>query len=140
MSVPNIDLGPLPGGKSLLAQCIHPEFWPRLISAGNKINDVDEYNDMSALTTIVVSADIETLEEFLKLGPDLDMPHPGNENKTALHIASGTLSLDAAKLLLCYGANPNAVDDNGRTPKDLLPKDHPRYNELFNHSSVKRAE
>ena len=140
MAQSTILLTPEANGCSLMPHCIWPEFWPRLLEAGNGIND-QAGNGTTLLYNLVdkqVSLDI--LEEFLKLEPDLEL-RPHKINFTVLYMACENKWLDTAKLLLRYGADPNQLCTFFyQTPKSILSTDHPRYNELFNHNSVKRAE
>ena len=142
MSHPDIDLIGKFGKaeETLLHLCVWPEFWPQLIEAGNDINTLDKNGKPPIYSLIREQVSSDVLEEFLKLGPKLETK-TYRLKKTVFFLACERGWLDAAKLLLRYGADPNTIrDSDGMAAKDLLSTDHPRYNELFNHSSVKRAE
>ena len=55
-------------------------------------------------------------------GADVDTHCVEYENGTALHIAASNLSLAAARVLLKFGANSEAVDDLGRKPRECVPE------------------
>ena len=52
---------------------------------------------------------------------DVDITCQGYEEGTALHIAATNLSLEAAKVLIAFGSDPNLKDDLARTPIDCIP-------------------
>ena len=142
MAQPNIDLIGKFGKteETLLHLCIWPEFWPQLIEAGNDINTLDKNGKPPIYSLVKEQVSLDVLEEFLELKPELEIK-TYRSKKTVFFLACERGWLDTAKLLLRYGADPNTVrDSDGMAPKDLLSTDHPRYNELFNHNSVKRAE
>ena len=43
------------------------------------------------------------------------------ENGTSLHIAAANLSVEAAKILLSFGADKDLLDDLARKPEDCVP-------------------
>lgn len=50
----------------------------------------------------------------------------GEPGTTApLHAACATRSIDLASALLTFGANPNAKDEQGKTPQQCIPADAP---------------
>ena len=141
MSVKDIDLT-ITGcnNNTLLHICRFSEFWPQLIEAGISINALNA-NKKTPLMMQLQNGTVKKLETFLKLGPDLEVF--SSAGHTVLYTACRKNLLDKVKLLVRYGADPDARPDptpgQYQTPRDLL-RDHPRYNELFNHNSVKRAE
>lgn len=61
---------------------------------------------------------VEIAELLLKYGAMVNVP--GCYNITPLHEAVLTNRLEAVKLLLMYGADPEACDVNGMTPKYVI--------------------
>lgn len=57
-------------------------------------------------------------ELLLKYGAMVNVP--GCDNITPLHEAVLNNKLEAVKLLLMYGADPDACDVKGRTPKYVI--------------------
>ncbi len=55
-------------------------------------------------------------------GTDVDSTCGEYENGTALHIAAANLSLEAAKILLSFGADRQMQDDLARRPIDCIPE------------------
>ena len=142
MSAPAINLTPEANCGSLLPYCMWPEFWPRLLAAGNNINHVSTSIHCCTLlqNLILCRAPFDVFEECLTLEPDLETISTGETyNATALWYACNIKKLDAIEVLLLRGANPDfACGYPRKTARELL-EGHPRYNELFNHR-VKRAE
>ena len=54
-------------------------------------------------------------------GVDVDTLSGEYDNGSALHIAASNLGLEAAKVLLTYGADPCLKDDLARAPVDCIP-------------------
>ena len=54
-------------------------------------------------------------------GVDVDIVSGEYDNGSALHIAASNLGLEAAKVLLTYGADPCLKDDLARAPVDCIP-------------------
>jgi ankyrin repeat protein len=61
---------------------------------------------------------VDIAELLLKYGAMVNVP--GCDNITPLHEAVLNNKLEAVKLLLMYGADPEACDANGRTPKYVI--------------------
>lgn len=64
------------------------------------------------------------LENLLRKskGVDVDSTCEEYENGTALHIAASNIGVNAARVLLRYGADQNLKDDLARTPADCIPE------------------
>ena len=144
MAHPDIDLEPGDPVYRLLRVCKYPEYWPRLIEAGNSIEEPDYLGMTPIFYLTSEDTPLEVFEAFLELGPNLEVH--SEEFGTVLFVACNMQLYDHAKLLLRYGADPDIpvfvrplVPDNVTSARQLM-MNHPRYNELFNHSSVKRAE
>ena len=63
----------------------------------------------------------DVFDVFAKTGVSLKQPS-SKIGMTALHIAASNLSLAAARVLLKFGANSEAVDDLGRKPRECVPE------------------
>ena len=54
-------------------------------------------------------------------GIDVDTICGEYENGTSLHIAAANLSVEAARILLSFGADKDLLDDLARKPVDCVP-------------------
>lgn len=66
----------------------------------------------AALVDAVRARDHATMERLLDVGVPVD----GEHDESLLRLAISTYDLDAARLLLLFGANPNAKDQHNLTP------------------------
>lgn len=94
-----------------------------LIEHGADLSARCRWTDMAALhyaTYFDVAPVLSKLLHKTK-GADVDTHCVEYENGTALHIAASNLSLGAARVLLKFGANLEAIDDLGRRPIECIP-------------------
>ena len=95
-----------------------------LVELGADLEARCRWTDMTALhyaTYFDVAPVLTSLLHKTK-GADVDTHCVEYENGTALHIAASNLSLAAARVLLKFGANSEAVDDLGRKPRECVPE------------------
>ena len=62
--------------------------------------------------------ELEKVKMLLKRNK-CDINLPDNVGRTPLHFAAGKNQVDVASFLLDLGANPDHIDDKGRTAKDV---------------------
>ena len=96
----------------------------KLIAAGASLESRCKWTDMTALhyaTYFDVGPVVATLLTASK-GVDVDSPCQEYENGTALHISATNLCLEAAKVLLTYGADTDLKDELARAPIDCIPE------------------
>jgi len=62
----------------------------------------------------VQNGDLDTITALAENTHDINRQNPGGE--TALYLAAAAGQIDAAKLLLAKGADPNLARRDGRTP------------------------
>jgi ankyrin repeat protein len=83
-----------------------------LVGAGADLNHVDGTGS-SVLKDVAEGGDLEMIRAVLELGATVDITSTGD---TPLHAATGADQLEAMRLLLDAGADPNAQDVDGCTP------------------------
>ena len=95
-----------------------------LVELGADLEARCRWTDMTALhyATYFDVAPVLTILLHKTKGSDVDTHCVEYENGTALHIAASNLSLAAARVLLKFGANSEAVDDLGRKPRECVPE------------------
>uniref|UniRef100_A0A3P9QFP0 G protein-coupled receptor kinase interacting ArfGAP 2a n=1 Tax=Poecilia reticulata TaxID=8081 RepID=A0A3P9QFP0_POERE len=85
-------------------------------------DDSSTAKDLSKqLHSSVRTGNLETCLRLLSLGAQANFFHPDKGN-TPLHVAAKAGQVSQAELLTVYGADPGALDSNGKTPID-----HARY-------------
>lgn len=112
-------------GRTVLLWAIqeeHPNIMKALIHAGASLEARDELG-FSPLGQAVGQAanrggnhDFEVVEFLLKVGANVN---GRSDSGSPLHKACAYRHLKTVKLLLAYGANPLARDEDGRTPSDF---------------------
>uniref|UniRef100_A0A3Q2TCK5 G protein-coupled receptor kinase interacting ArfGAP 2a n=1 Tax=Fundulus heteroclitus TaxID=8078 RepID=A0A3Q2TCK5_FUNHE len=81
-------------------------------------DDSSTAKDLSKqLHSSVRAANLETCLRLLSLGAQAHFFHPEKGN-TPLHVAAKAGQVSQAELLAVYGADPGALDSNGKTPID----------------------
>ena len=75
---------------------------------------------MSTILDAVRAGRLDTIEELLTKGTQVDSPN--DYNQTPLHIAIETGEEEITRLLIDKGANINAIDRWGRTPLHIAVK------------------
>ncbi|XP_062418329.1 ARF GTPase-activating protein GIT2a isoform X2 [Pungitius pungitius] len=81
-------------------------------------DDSSTAKDLSKqLHSSVRTGNLETCLRLLSLGAQANYFHPEKGN-TPLHVAAKAGQLSQAELLTVYGADPGALDSNGKTPID----------------------
>ena len=58
---------------------------------------------------------------LIKHGVDVDQPNDSFDGNTPLHVAALYGHHELVRLLVGAGANLHAMNDDGLTPKDMLP-------------------
>lgn len=78
-----------------------------------------------ALTYAVIHAPIGMLGAYLKKGanPNITILQESSKGNTPLHFAVMMEKTDHIELLLEAGAGPDAVNEYGQKPLDMLPKE-----------------
>ena len=76
---------------------------------------------LQQLHSSVRTNNLETVLRLISKGADPNYLHPEKGN-CPLHVAAGSGQLLQIELLVIYGADPGALDVNGKTPID-----HARY-------------
>ena len=97
----------------------------KLLVAGASLESRCKWTDMTALH-YASYFDVEPMVSGLLMvskGVDVDVTCGECDNGTSLHIAASNLSLEAAKVLLTFGADVTMRDDLARLPIDCIP-DH----------------
>lgn len=89
-----------------------------LVRAGASIEKRDDER-FTPLGQAVGEGDAKIVSFLLKAGASVNRR---THNGTPLHTACAYGRLEIAKLLVAHGANVRALDDEGQTPADLLPK------------------
>lgn len=92
---------------------------PALIEAGAKIDACDAYRT-TPLYTAVFHDSCAAVRVLLQLGAQVDKKCQ-LEQLTPLHAACEQSNPDAADLLLRWGADETATDDEGNTPSSKIP-------------------
>lgn len=77
--------------------------------------DKNSNNEENILTTIR-SNDYDLFKKILQQNPDIIHSTFGDLNRTLLHIACEEENEDIVELLLKSGADPNSIDQYGKTP------------------------
>ncbi|MEQ2264322.1 glycerophosphoinositol permease [Xenotaenia resolanae] len=81
-------------------------------------DDSSTAKDLSKqLHSSVRTGNLETCLRLLSLGAQANFFHPEKGN-TPLHVATRAGQVSQAELLTVYGADPGALDNNGKTPID----------------------
>ncbi|MEQ2314181.1 glycerophosphoinositol permease, partial [Ameca splendens] len=81
-------------------------------------DDSSTAKDLSKqLHSSVRTGNLETCLRLLSLGAQANFFHPEKGN-TPLHVAARSGQMSQAELLTVYGADPGALDNNGKTPID----------------------
>ncbi|KAK5604535.1 glycerophosphoinositol permease [Crenichthys baileyi] len=81
-------------------------------------DDSSTAKDLSKqLHSSVRTGNLETCLRLLSLGAQANFFHPEKGN-TPLHVAARAGQVSQAELLTVYGADPGALDNNGKTPID----------------------
>ncbi|XP_043966841.1 ARF GTPase-activating protein GIT2a isoform X6 [Gambusia affinis] len=81
-------------------------------------DDSSTAKDLSKqLHSSVRTGNLETCLRLLSLGAQANFFHPDKGN-TPLHVAAKAGQVSQAELLAVYGADPGALDSNGKTPID----------------------
>ncbi|XP_008416922.1 ARF GTPase-activating protein GIT2a isoform X7 [Poecilia reticulata] len=81
-------------------------------------DDSSTAKDLSKqLHSSVRTGNLETCLRLLSLGAQANFFHPDKGN-TPLHVAAKAGQVSQAELLTVYGADPGALDSNGKTPID----------------------
>ena len=95
-----------------------------LVELGADLEARCRWTDMTALhyATYFDVAPVLTILLHKTKGADVDTHCVEYENGTALHIAASNLCLAAARVLLKFGANSEAIDDLGRKPRECVPE------------------
>ncbi len=104
------------GGTALFWASVIGDPWyvEKLLAAGANVNAVNDKVKATPLFMLLGQnpVQLDLIEKMLNKGALLDIPG----TKTPLMLAAELGLLDAMKLFLKNGANPNATDDNGITP------------------------
>ena len=96
---------------------------------------IEEHDDFSKVvnglgwTAIHLAArygDVQVLQKIWRMRPQPPIGQKTNDGQTALHIAAIFGELDATQWLVGHGIDPQAVDKNNRTAKDIAK----RYTEV----------
>lgn len=80
------------------------------IRAGESLDDIDEYG-FTPLIECAITRQIKTAEQLI--ARKVDVNKPDVTGRTPLHWAVDNNDLELARLLLAYGADPNAYTRNG---------------------------
>jgi truncated hemoglobin YjbI len=104
---------------------LHPTLAPLLSKAGATVDRSGAWIGLSCTGNQGRKDDAEYVAALLRHGARVDdkrLVGQGNDGgrATALHYAAKAGFLKTIALLLEAGANPDAMDDNGRTPEDWL--------------------
>lgn len=86
-----------------------PEFQAYL-REGESLDDIDEYG-FTPLIECAITRQPKIAEQLLRLNVDINKPDV--TGRTPLHWAVDNHDMDMTRLLLAYGANPNAYTRNG---------------------------
>src|SRR5262245_27766147 len=106
---------------------MHPELEPILSRAGARIDRSGQWIQASCTGNQGRKDDPEYVAALLRHGARVDdrrlagQDHDGGR-ATALHYAAKAGFVKTVALLLEHGADPSAVDDNGKTPLDWLAR------------------
>lgn len=105
-----------------------------VINARRPMIDIN-FAKSSGHTVLFMAISLKTtsmLKALLQRGadPTVTLKMPGSEGSTPLHFACAFEKKAVVELLLQYGADPNAVNANGLTPLELLPRDAMRSTKL----------
>lgn len=94
-----------------------------LLAAGAKVNFRDSSGQTPLLLAARSHADAGIVGLLLSAGADVSARN--EEASTALHEAAGAGNMAVVELLLKHGANPDALDKDGRKPLDMVDeKEH----------------
>ena len=99
------------------AQEGHTEIVDLLLDAGANVNFSDP-GGFTPLKQAVGEARIATVEHLLLRGADVSRRCKSDGGCTVLHTAAAYGHLDCIRLLLLYGADPKARNDDNQTPYD----------------------
>lgn len=87
-----------------------------LVRAGASVDKRDN-EGFTALDQAVGEGDVKIVDFLVKAGANVNRPSP---NGTPLHTACAYGHLGVVRLLMAHGANAQALDDEGKTPADLV--------------------
>jgi ankyrin repeat protein len=99
------------------AQEGHTEIVDLLLDAGANVNFADS-GGFTPLNQAVGESHLDTVEHLLLRGADIAHRCASAGGCTVLHIAAAYGRLECIRLLLRYGADPQARRDDGQTPYD----------------------
>lgn len=99
------------------AQEGHTEIVDVLLDAGANVNFADP-GDFTPLKQAIGESHTDTAEHLLLRGADISHRCQSDDGCTVLHTAAAYGRLHCIRLLLRYGADPHARNDDGQTPYD----------------------
>lgn len=104
------------------------------LRAGETLDDIDEYG-FTPLIECAITRQVKIAEELLKRKVDVNKPDVSG--RTPLHWAVDNNDLEQARLLLAYGADPNAYTRNGLSVLvyPVLRSQDPLKNLLYHHGA-----
>ncbi|KAL1379490.1 hypothetical protein pipiens_014866, partial [Culex pipiens pipiens] len=79
----------------------------------------DQLNQSVQLMSAVQKNDLQTVQELLTAGADVNCVNTTHKNETPLHVAVTASNARLVALLLAKGANTEARNGDNKKPKDL---------------------